>query len=77
MSGFYYNENNFEYLYEEVSVLLSNTIMENNISEEWLCDLYKEDNYNVTRAIEMYNSDVLINKILENNVDEKVILNVF
>ena len=75
MSGFYYNENNFEYLYEEVSVLLSNTIMENNISEEWLCDLYKEDNYNVTRAIEMYNSDVLINKILENNVDEKIILN--
>jgi hypothetical protein len=75
MSGFYYNENNFEYLYEEVSVLLSNTIMENDISKEWLCDLYKDDEYNVTRAIEMYNSDILINNILENNVDEKVILN--
>ena len=75
MSGFYYNENNFEYLYEEVSILLSNTIMENDISEEWVCDLYKEDNYNITKAIEMYNSDILINKILENDVDEKVIMN--
>ena len=63
MSGFYYNENNFEYLYEEVSVLLSNTIMENDISKEWLCDLYKDDKYNVTRAIDMYNSDILINNI--------------
>jgi hypothetical protein len=63
MSGFYYNQNNFERLCNEVSILLSNTIMESTVAEGWLEDFYVSDRYNTTRAIERYSCDVLVNKV--------------
>ena len=73
MSGFYYNQNNFERLCNEVSILLSNTIMESTVAEGWLEDFYVSDRYNTTRAIERYSCDVLVNKITQSNLNKLLI----
>ena len=61
MSGFYYNENNFEHLYNDVSILLSNTILESSMSEIWLKEYFMNDKYNTIKAIERYLVDLILN----------------
>lgn len=73
MSGFYYNENNFNCLYNDISILLSHTIVDSYVAEEWIRDYYKLDNYNLAKVIEMYASDVLLSKL---NLEDKLINNV-
>ena len=70
MSGFYYNENNFNCLYNDISILLSDIVVESNIAEEWIDEYYKLDEYNVTKAIEMYASDILLSKL---QLDDKLV----
>ena len=82
MSGFYYNENNFNCLYNDISILLSDTIVESYIAREWIYEYYNLDEYNVTKAIEMYASDILLSKLqlddkLVNSVIEECRKNIF
>lgn len=70
MSGFYYNENNFNCLYNDISILLSDVVVESHIAGEWIDEYYKLDEYNVTKAIEMYASDILLNKL---QLDDKLV----
>ena len=67
MSGFYYNENNFNCLYNDISILLSDTVVESAVAVEWIHDYYNFDNYNITKAIEMYMCDLLLSKLDINN----------
>ena len=68
MSGFYYNQNNFDRLCNEVSILLSNTIMDSTVAEGWLEDFYISDRYNTTRAVERYSCDILVNKLAQSSI---------
>ena len=65
MKGFYYNESNFNNLYNEVAIILS----EASTTEGWLEDLYVSDRYNTTRAVEKYTTNILLNKLNPSNVN--------
>ena len=74
MSGFYYNENNFNCLCNDICILLSDTVVESYVSTEWIKDYYKHDKYNITKAIEMYISDLILSKIeMDNDILNKLI----
>ena len=61
MNRFY--EENFDNLYNDVSILLSDIITESSIAEGWLEDLYVSNRYNTTRAIEKCAANLVLQKI--------------
>ena len=64
MNRFY--EENFDNLYNDVSILLSDIITESSIAEGWLEDLYVSNRYNTTKAIEKCAANLLLDKIINN-----------
>ena len=64
MNRFY--EENFDNLYNDVSILLSDVITESSIAEGWLEDLYVSNRYNTTRAIEKCSANLVLDKIFNN-----------
>lgn len=62
MDRFY--EENFDNLYNDVSILLSDVITESSIAEGWLEDLYVSNRYNTTKAIEKCAANLLLDKII-------------
>lgn len=73
MQGFYYNEVNFNKLYNDVSILLSDNIIESSVAEGWLEDLYISDRYNTTKAIEKYTSNIILNRLKKSNLTKDLI----
>ena len=63
MEGFYNNDENFEILYKDVSMLLSDKIIESSLAESWLVNWYVCNKYNTTKALEKYTADLLIPKL--------------
>ena len=61
MNRFY--EENFDNLYNDVSILLSDIITESSIAEGWLEDLYVSNRYNTTKAIEKCAANLVLQKI--------------
>lgn len=70
MKDFYCEESNFEFLFNEVSVLLSDVIEESSLAEGWLEDLYVTNKYNTTRAMEKYTAEILLSKLRSSNIPE-------
>ena len=70
MKDFYCEESNFEFLFNEVSVLLSDVIEEASLAEGWLEDLYVTNKYNTTRAMEKYTAEILLSKLRSSNIPE-------
>ena len=73
MQGFYYNEVNFNKLYNDVSILLSDSIIESSVAEGWLEDLYVSDRYNTTRAMEKYTSNIILTKLKKSSLTKDFI----
>ena len=66
MNKFY--EENFDNLYNNVSILLSDIITESSIAEGWLEDLYVSNRYNTTKAIEKCAANLVLQKIYDQNL---------
>lgn len=76
MRGFYYNETNYNKLYNEISIMLSDDLIDSGVAESWLEDFYVADRYNTTRAVEKYISDNIINEIENNDINKNSIINI-
>lgn len=76
MKDFYCEESNFEFLFNEVSILLSDIITESSLAEGWLEDLYVTNKYNTTKAIEKYTAEVLLSKMKESDMSEEELVNI-
>ena len=63
MEGFYNNNENFEILYKDISMLLSGKIIETSLAENWLANWYMCNKYNTTKALEKYAADLVIPKL--------------
>lgn len=63
MEGFYNNNENFEILYKDISMLLSEKIIESSLAENWLANWYVCNKYNTTKALEKYAADLIIPKL--------------
>lgn len=63
MEGFYNNSENFEILYKDISILLSEKIIESSLAENWLANWYVCNKYNTTKALEKYAADLIIPKL--------------
>ncbi len=70
MRGFYFNEKNRENLYNDVSILLSDNIIESTVAEGWMEDLYNSDKYNTTVAVEKYVADIILSKLNNSELSE-------
>lgn len=73
MKDFYCIEENFNFLYEDISVLLSG-IIESSLAEGWLEDYYMSNRYNTTKAVEKYGANILISKLKDSGLSENKIL---
>ena len=65
MKDFYSIEENFNFLYNNISRLLTESIVEPALSENWLANWYVCNRYNTTRAIEKHAADLIIPKLQE------------
>ena len=73
MKDFYYIEENFDFFYDDISILLSG-IIESSLSEGWLEDYYMSNKYNTTKAVEKYGANIIISKLKESELSEQKIL---
>ena len=76
MKDFYCDESRFNFLFNEVSVLLSDIIEESSVAEGWLEDLYVTNRYNTTKAIEKYTAEVLMSKMKKSNIPKENIVHI-
>ena len=53
MKDFYAIEENFQFLYNDIYILLSDKIVESSLAENWLANWYMCNKYNTTRAIQI------------------------
>lgn len=74
MRGFYFNEKNRDNLYNDVSILLSDNIIESTIAEGWMEDLYNSDKYNTTMAVEKYAANVMLPKLKNSSLTKEQIV---
>lgn len=63
MEGFYSNNENFEILYKDISMLLSGKLIDASLAESWLVNWYMCNKYNTTKALEKYAADLVIPKL--------------
>ena len=63
MEGFYSNNENFEILYKDISMLLSGKLIDTSLAESWLVNWYMCNKYNTTKALEKYAADLVIPKL--------------
>ena len=63
MEGFYNNSENFDILYKDISMLLSDKLIESTLAENWLANWYVCNKYNTTKALEKYAADLIIPKL--------------
>ena len=68
MKDFYSIEENFEFLYNDISILLSGKIVDSSLAENWLVNWYMCNKYNTTKAIERYAADLIIPKLKESEI---------
>jgi SOS response regulatory protein OraA/RecX len=73
MKDFYCIEENFDFLYNDISILLSG-IIESTISEGWLEDYYMSNRYNTTKAVEKYGADIIVSKLKNAGLSREKIL---
>lgn len=73
MKDFYCIEENFDFLYNDISILLSG-IIESTISEGWLEDYYMSNRYNTTKAVEKYGADIIVTKLKNAGLSREKIL---
>lgn len=76
MKDFYCDESRFNFLFNEVSVLLSDIIEESSVAEGWLEDLYVTNRYNTIKAIEKYTAEVLMSKMKKSNIPKENIVHI-
>lgn len=72
MEGFYNNNENFEILYKDISMLLSGKIIEASLAETWLANWYVCNKYNTTKALEKYAADLIIPKLKHSEIPPDV-----
>jgi hypothetical protein len=63
MKDFYLIEENFDFLYEDISILLAGGIVESSVTEGWLEDYYMSNRYCTTKAMEKYGANILLSKL--------------
>ena len=63
VKDFYAIEENFQFLYNDIYILLSDKIVESSLAENWLANWYMCNKYNTTRAIERCAADLIIPKL--------------
>jgi hypothetical protein len=68
MKEFYSIEENFNFLYNNIYVLLSDGILESSVAENWLANWYVCDKYNTTRAVEKYAANILIPRLKNSQI---------
>ena len=68
MKDFYSIEENFNFLYNDIYILLSNKIVESSLAENWLANWYVCNKYNTTRAIEKCAADLVIPKLKDSEI---------
>jgi hypothetical protein len=68
MKRFYDIEENFNFLYRDICMLLSDKIIESSLAENWLVNWYMCDKYNTTRALEKYSASILIPKLKDSEI---------
>ena len=68
MEDFYAIEENFNYLYNDIYILLSNKIFEASMAENWLVNWYVCNKYNTTKAVEKCAADLIIPKLKDSEI---------
>ena len=68
MEDFYSIEENFNYLYNDIYILLSNKIIESTMAENWLVNWYMCNKYNTTKAVEKCAADLIIPKLKDSEI---------
>ena len=72
MKDFYSIEENFEFLYNDISILLSGKIVDSSLAENWLVNWYVCNKYNTTRAIEKCAADLVIPRLKDSEIPSDV-----
>ena len=70
MKDFYSIEENFEFLYNDIYILLSNKIIESSIAENWLANWYVCNKYNTTRAVEKCAANLIIPRLKDSGIPQ-------
>ena len=75
MKDFYCIEENFNFLYDDISILLSGVI-ESSLTEGWLEDYYMSNKYNTTKAVEKYGANIILSKLKDSELSQQKILEI-
>lgn len=75
MKDFYCIEENFNFLYDDISILLSGVI-ESSLTEGWLEDYYMSNKYNTTKAVEKYGANIILSKLKDSELSRQKILEI-
>lgn len=76
MKDFYAIESNFDFMYNDISLILSDNILESTLAEGWLEDFYVSNKYDTTRAIEKFAADIIVSKLKKSDIPQEDVVNI-
>ena len=76
MKDFYSIESNFDFMYNDISLILSDNILESTLAEGWLEDFYVSNKYDTTRAIEKFAADIVVSKLKKSDIPPDDVVNI-
>ena len=76
MKDFYSIESNFDFMYNDISLILSDNILESTLAEGWLEDFYVSNKYDTTRAIEKFAADIVVSKLKKSDIPQDDVVNI-